>query len=348
MQPVSEAFLAARLRAGSRRIRRVYLSTSYGPWVEVPHVSYRLDAARGERVVARYSGQVVLTPGAVPGGVDEYRTRVQVRAGFAIGDGEELVTLATLTVYDVEEDLTGELTLTGFSAERAVADAEFRSPYSMRGTYGIPALRDLLAIVPVPVQVLTTANDPVPAAVYEWDRWQAVQDIANALRVDVYADQAGSLAVADLPSLADPPVFDVVGSQVTWAETRTRQGVPSVVVVEGDRSDQTLIPRGVWEDANPFSPTYFRGTYGEVVLRRSNPLMRTDQQCRNAARTMGLAFQGLRRKVAVGIAPADFLTPGDVVLIPRPDGTKETHIIDRIPHASSGAQSLTTRTTDGP
>lgn len=345
MQPVSPGFFEARLRAGSLRVRRVYLSQSYGPWTETPHVSYRVDAARGERVVARYSGTVVLPPGGPD--VDEFSTRVQVRAGFVVGDREELVTLATLTVYDVRQELSGAVTLTGLSAERAIEDAQFRGPYAIKARYGLAALTELLGVVPVPVQTLTKSNAEIPLVVYESDRWQAVQDVANALRVDVYADHSGGFTVADPPTLADPAVFSVAGSRVTWAETRTRQGVPSVVVVEGDRSGQGAIPRGVWEDANPYSPTYVRGAYGEVVIRRSNPLMKTDRQCQSAARTMGLRHQGLKRQVEVGIAPADFLVPGDVVTIPRPDGLLETHIVDRIPHSSSGVQSLTTRTVGG-
>ena len=346
-QHVSDGFLAA-WRNGGRRVKRVYLSTARGPWTGVDFVDYRIAGSRGARTVSRYSGTITLPPTVDPSTVDEFASRVQVRAGFVVNGVEELVNLATMTVYDVDEDNVGRLILTGYSVEKAVEDAKFRSAWVLTSGSGVTALCALLAPANVEIVVRTTRNSSVSPAVYDSDRWgAAVNDLITAMSVDVFCDPNGVLVIEDVPTLDDAPVVTLVGVTTGYARHRTRQGVPNVVVVEGNQTSQGPPPRGEWVDRNPFSPTYIGGPYGQVVQRFGNPLMLTPQSCTLAATTIGTNLQGLSRSMTLTSLSADFLEPGDVVDAVLADGSHELHIVDQLTHASSGTQSLTTRTTGG-
>lgn len=344
MQGVSDGFLRARA-SSARRARQVRLSVDGGAWFPVPFRSYQVDAARGDSVVSRYSGHVVLPSSVDPGVIDEMNTQVQVSAGFVVAGAAQLCTIATMTLYSVSEDREGNLVLECYSPEFAVEEAQFRGSYTVdAGTQCVAAIAGLLGVVPnVGVTVVTQSSQVMPKTTYDRDRWQAVRDIATGASLDVYADWSGQFVVADVPLLSDDPVFSLTGSQTDWGETRSRKGLPSVVAVWGNRTATGAVPYGVWVDDNAASPTYYLGTYGQVVRRVDSPILTTSAQCVAAATTIGLSRRGLSRKVTVQALPADFLEPGDVVTLQSVRGT-EVHLLDQIHHSSSGPQTYDTRT----
>ncbi len=350
MRQVSDGFLAA-WRGGGRRVQRVYVTSggSTGEWVHVPHVAYRLDARGGERTVARYSGSVTFPPGTDPGLLDPFSARVQVRAGFVVDGAEELVPVGTLRVEDVEDDHTGALVVTGYSLEKAVEDAGFRYPITVEEGSGVATIKGFLGAVDAPVDVRSPRDWSIPRTVYERDRWAAVRDIATALGVDVYCSADGSFVIAPAPSLDDYAVVTLSAGQVIVGHRRrrSRQGVPSVVRVEGSRVGANEVPpRGLYVDANPYSPTFVGGPFGEVTVEYSSPVLTTDEQCNAAALSIWQSRRGLQRSLSITGVPLDALEPGDVVLADLPSGP-ELHIVDSLSHSSSGAQSIETRTTGG-
>jgi hypothetical protein len=339
MLAVSPGFLAARL--GGTRVKRAYVDTS-GAWVEVPLTDHRISATRGDAVVARYSGSVSLAPG-VSALIDEHRTRVQVRVGFAVGGVEELVPVGTLVVDDVDETHRGDLVLTGYSAELLVERAALRAPCVVEAGSAIAAILDLLAPVTSSVTVRATRDAQVPGSVFEGSRWAAVRQIAQAADVEAFVGPDGLWCIDDAPGVGAPAL--TVSGQVAHRIRRTRRGVSNVVVVIGDRAGlDTPPPRGEAFDDNPFSSTYVAGPFGQAVEVVSNPLMTSNDMCRKAAATMLAKRVGRARQVTVESVPCDFLEPGDVIGV-QVGGVVETHVIDTVPHAWSGVQVLETRET---
>lgn len=340
MWPVSAGFLAA-WRHGGTRIRRVYLDPrGDGVWQPVRLTDYRITASRGDSVVSRYAGQVSLPPGFA-GLIDEHATRVQVRAGFMVGGAEELIPVGTLTVDDVYETHTGEVTITGYSDELRAERAGFRTPHVVEAGSALSAIVGLLAAVTPTVAITATRDAQVARTVFEDSRWRAVVQCAAAADVEVSVGPDGVWRIVDVPVLGAPVV--VLPGTISRQLRRTRRGVSNVVVVTGDRVDTGAEPpRGEASDDNPFSSTFVGGVFGEVVTRVGNPLMLTNASCAAAARTYLAKRVGRSRQLSVTIQPADFLEPGDTLGV-TVNGMTEAHVVDVVQHSSSGAQTLDTR-----
>ena len=344
MYPVSEDFLRAQ-RAHAERTHRVVVSRDSGrTWAEVPALGYRIEATRGDRVQIRYSGQVDLPPGqgefsALAG------ILVRVESGFVIDGEPERVPIATLQITSTSVDRWGGVELSGYSVDRRIGRANFYRPYYMGGGAVRPWITDLLSVARVPISIDPRVGEQhVAAATYTSDRWAAVADLALSVGAEVYADRLGGITVAPVPTLHDPVAATLAGVVTDHQAAETAEDAVSVVVVEGDRSNQSAVPRGYWRDEDPFSPTFVGGPFGEQVRRVSLPVATSIQQCIEAARTIGLGSRGTRSSVDVTLAQADYLDPGDVVLVPMPDGSLARHLIDRVPYASGASpQRLTTR-----
>lgn len=340
MWPVSAGFLAARM--GGTRVKRVMIDPAGdGRWQVVPHTAFDILGARGDNVVSRYSGRVALPPGSADL-IDEHSTRVQALAGFMVGGVAELVPVGTLVVDDVVESRTGAVEVTGFSDELRVERAQLRAPMVIESGSAISAILSLLAAVATDVTVRATRDAQIPRTVFERDRWAAVKQLAAAADAEVFVGPDGRWVIADAPVLlADPMV--ILSGQVARQTRRTRRGIPNVIVVTGDRAGlDTVPPRGEATDDNPFSSTFVGGQFGEVVEHVGSPVMLTDDQCRKAARTILAKRVGRSRQVTVEHVPMDAIEPGDTVGVPTSAGV-ERHIVDAVPHKSSGPQSLVTR-----
>ena len=351
MQAVTDAYLASWRESGVR-LHRVLVDASDGAgWVEVAATSFTVAAARGDRVVARYSGSVVFPAGAPP--IDPYRSTVRCQSGFVTANGPQWVTIATMRVEDATSDYDGSQTITAYSAEHAVELAGFESPAVFASGSGYAAIKAILAVIALPTNVPATGDASVPQSVFSssTSRWDAVQYYATALSVDVFCNPLGEFVIGPKPTLNDPPVLTIDAANVKLGHSlkRTRVGVPSVVVVEGIRTgDGTDGPRGIAYDDNPFSPTYYLGPFGRQQTTVSSPIMVTGAMCAKAARTILAQAQGLAKSLTVDTIPADFLLPGDVVTIGYADGSEGLHIVDSLAHSSADSpQQITTRTTGG-
>ena len=340
MWPVSTGFLAARM--GGTRVRQVRIDpTGKGIWQDVKHASYDLLGARGDNVVSRYSGRVALPPGHA-GLIDEHATRVQVLAGFLVGGVPELVPVGTLVVDEVTESRTGAVEITGYSDELRVERAQLRQPVVVEAGSAILAILSLLAVVTSDVTIRSTRDAQIPRTVFERDRWAAVRQVAASADLEVFVGPDGRWVVDDAPTATADPAIILTG-QVSRSVRRSRRGVPNVIVVTGDRAGlETPPPRGEATDDNPASSTWVGGPFGEVVEHVGSPVMVTDDQCRKAARTILAKRIGRSRQVTVEHVPLDAPEPGDTIGVVTPAGL-ERHVIDAVPHRSSGVQTLASR-----
>lgn len=315
---------------------------------------FRITADR--KAVARYTGSVTLVEGVSRDLVEPYGARIQVRDGFNVNGTEELVSVGTMRIDEVDEDEAGSLTVTGFSVEKAVEDARLWQPLYVDNDSTIAAIVDLLSVVSTPVSIRTVQDAPVRGIVYERERWEAVdghdRSLARSLGVEVFADAEGEFVIRDIPTVEDGSVWTVdagtSGVLVTYRSNVSREGVFNAVRAENDRVDQGQPPIfAIVADMDESSKTYINGPFGGVTRFYASPLLLSMTQAASAAAAILVQSKGLQRSVTFTSFPHPALEPGDVVTIVLPDGRMATHLFDRVEHSSSGYQGGETRTTSG-
>ena len=332
-------------RGGGVRVREAWLRQGLtGEWVQVPVWDWQITASVGEGVCARYAGSVTLAPEAADL-VDEQRTYIQVRAGFVVGQAAVTVPIATMFVDTVSER-RDMVEVSGYSDEERVRRAAFRTPAVFTSGSAIETLRGLLTVVTNTIDVYVP-DVTVPSTTYDRERWAAVQHYMVALDATCHVAANGGWRLTPAPSLDSAATvrFGPGEARIDRSQERTRTGIYNVVVVTGQRPEGETegdTPYGVWEDANPASPTYVRGVFGESVRHESSPILTTNSACAKAAATYGRQSVGRRRTVTMAVRPLDVIEPGDTLLVER-DGRWESLIADVITHRWDGAQEIRCR-----
>ena len=103
------------------------------------------------------------------------------------------------------------------------------------------------------------------------------------------------------------------------------------VVATGENTGVGTVPRGVWTDDDPASPTYYSGGFGRKPRFYSSTFITTTDQATSAATSIGASLKGVARSLDLTAVPNPALEPGDPVLIRRlPLGLNEVHLIDAL------------------
>lgn len=202
---------------------------------------------------------------------------------------------------------------------------------------------------------LTGSTQLAPVLDIDKERWQdGVEKLADAMAAEVYADQLGRFVIRAQPTLNDPPVW-VIDSGETGVLIKadlelTREQVYNAVIATGERSDGTTPVWAKVTDDDPASPTRYGGPFGRRPRYYTSPLLTTTGQCQAAAAALLARVKGYAATVQVQAIPNPGLEPGDVVEVRLPDGSRQRHILDKVPLAfdPKAAQSLTTRSADRP
>jgi hypothetical protein len=176
------------------------------------------------------------------------------------------------------------------------------------------------------VEVVTTQTFTYRAiqSRWEWDRDDAIKQLASAASVDVCFDADGKLSIRPYPILAGAqPIWRVdagqSGIQLSAQRTRTRQGTYNVVIVRADSTDgNPPYSEQKAEDNDPSSPTYVGGSFGRAVYIHADPLMRTATQARLAARTMLDRLRALSAQVTLESVVNPALDVGDCIGVIMP------------------------------
>ncbi|MFB6875662.1 phage tail protein [Streptomyces sp. NPDC056323] len=327
----------------------------------------------------RYSGTAELL--GIPlgaSGVNTVSTQVRLFQGIQgsrmdvewIPAGVYVVDRLTRTRYGAKVDLLGR--------EEAVRAAKLPVPRTVGPDAAGPLAETLLAeaLPGVPVAWLDGADPgtPVPAYVVEEDRWAALSGgtdttgvgtgIAAALGAELYADAAGIMTVAPVPTLDDPVVWRIPYglALVQPAEQESAEGLVNLWAISGDGGDgsASVGPVYIWDDdpasityagpdpvADPLAPQR-EGLTGVRIRaeRYASGLITTIGQAYDVGRARLADSLGIQASLSITSVCNPALEPGDVVEVEVRPGEWQRHLIDSCPYSlGSATQSCTTRTT---
>jgi hypothetical protein len=246
----------------------------------------------------------------------------------------------------------GSASIGGLDPFATINDARFETPKALPGTPNLAAIRQLIGEVFPDAAFVTTAADTsaIPTGLmWDRDRGQAVDDLATAAGVEVFADPGGTFHIEMLATFDDPAVWTLAdgegGTVVSDARTVSREGVYNVVVVIVERADGAQPLRVVIEDTDPLSPTRISGPFGRVPRFYRSPLITSEGQAQIAGRALLARSTGLTRTRTVQCVPNPALEAGDRIDIVV-GGVTERHIADSFTlpiDASGGAMTIVTR-----
>jgi hypothetical protein len=157
--------------------------------------------------------------------------------------------------------------------------------------------------------------------VWEYDRGQALDQIASGANLIWQPDRYGSFTIFDNPyligpTLASESVITFVDGQdgvlVNVNESKTRHGVFNAITVVMERTDNTAPVRVTVRDLNPLSSTFYGGLFGRQNKVIKNPT--TDNPLALASRLLRQSL-ALRRSWTIRLPHVPILDPGDVFVL---------------------------------
>ena len=183
--------------------------------------------------------------------------------------------------------------------------------------------------------VATSYGTPLLPFEAQADRWQTVLNMATSIGCELYFDGTGVCVLRNEPTFSAVPAWQLAegeGGLLTGAAlTMDRAPAYNRVVATGENTSLATIPRGVWTDDDPSSPTYYSGGFGHKPRFFASSFISTDAQAVSAAASIGTAQKGVARSLTLAAVPNPALEPGDLVLVQRQAiGVNEVHILDSI------------------
>lgn len=245
-------------------------------------------------------------------------------------------------------------------ADRSRWVAENRMDQPTQTVAGATAVAEITRLITETLPNVTvtdyTGSTTVAAQIdIDKERWaDGVEKLADAISAEVYADRTGGFVIRPTPQVTDPAVWIVNtgdrGVLVSYDETGTREQVYNAVIASGQRSDGTPPVWAKVTDDDPLSPTRYGGPFGKKPRYYVSPLLTTTAQCTSAAQALLQRVKGIAATVGLTTLVNPALDPGDVVVMPLPNGGRQAHIIDAvtIPLDTGTAQKLTTRSLELP
>jgi hypothetical protein len=288
-----------------------------------------------------------------------YGQQLVVSRGIRFTNGaEEWVPLGTFRINEPGGDeLLGPVSVTGASMECAVIDDKFPSPMTTRGYGGcVDAIEALIRqTLPSATIVNLTAGARNPAcAVATWDagadRWDAVVQIALAMRAEIYVDAQNRFVIRDLPDLINGSVaWDIAdgegGNLISSARSMPRTGVYNAVVASGENAASGAAPvSGFAKDLEPTSPTRWGGPFGRVTKFISSALWTSAADCTAAAEYALFDATAPNVQTSLESLPNPALEGNDIVRLSHV-GRKERYLVQSltVPLTPMGSFSLALR-----
>ncbi|MCF7550964.1 DUF5047 domain-containing protein [Pseudonocardia sp. WMMC193] len=276
------------------------------------------------------------------------------------GRGTEWVPMIRGPIQKVglSRPLTSGLAVELADRSKSVADDRFDQPTQTRaGQTCVQEITRLITETLPGAVVVDETGDTTAAPVLDIDkeRWaDGVERLADAIGAECFADPVGVFRIRYQPRVTDTPVWVIdsgeTGVLVKADTTLTREQVYNAVICTGERTDGTppVFAKVVDDDAT--SPTFYGGPFGRKPRFFSSPLLLTNAQAAVAGAGLLARVRGLGAHVDVDTITNPGLEAGDVVEVRLDDGTRQRHILDKVPidTAPSAAQKLTTRSIDLP
>lgn len=230
-------------------------------------------------------------------------------------------------------------TIGALDRSQLVADARLEDDYGVAaGTNYGTAIQALIAAgVPgLTYQFVATAYT-TPALVFaaQANRWDMARDMATSIGCELYFDGTGVCVLRAEPTFSAVPAWTlsdgVAGLLTAAALTMDRAPAYNRVIATGENTGVASVPRGVWTDTDPSSPTFYDGGFGHKPRFFASAFITTPAQAASAAASIGTAQKGVARSLSLGAVPQPALEPGDLVLIQREAlGVNEIHALDSI------------------
>ena len=360
MQPVSDQFLAA-LTAPHVLARQVdAFSGTTLLRGRLPITDGSVTADRGNKVRRSLSltvSDIALMPRAAGDPLAVYGNTLHVHRGIQYPNGaEELAPVGVFQIVSVDGDRdVGPLSVTGRSLEGLVADDPFLVPQPSTGMGPCASTIAALITQTLPDAVVVneaTSNPAVATRVWDVDdnRWDAIEELAQAMGAEVATDGAGTFRIRDLPDLSTAtPVWGVTagpgGVLVSATAGMTRERVRNGWLITGGNTADNAPPVGsLVVDSDPLSPTRWGGPMGKILGKRQSNLWTTGGQCTVIGQSLLRDSLGVTASVALKAVPNSALEPGDCIRTVYADGYAELHIVQStsMPLTASGDFSLTT------
>lgn len=152
------------------------------------------------------------------------------------------------------------------------------------------------------------------------DPWQDAQDLATSIGFELFFDARGvcvlrpvpdpaiGTAVWDFSTATNPTIVEAI-KKLTVAATY------NIVVAQGESSGDTAPVSATAYNDDPASPTYWLGKFGKRTVYFTSPMLKTVQQCQDAADALINLVKGASENADLQVVPMPALEPGDVVAI---------------------------------
>lgn len=278
------------------------------------------------------------------------RTVARVRAGIRYGDGStEMFPVIVGRVGDLTRNANGQVTARVDDLAADVVGFRFEQPRASDNVQITAQIRRLITEA-VPAAVFGTddvTDAPTPRLVWDEDRGDALDKLAEAVAGRWYALGDGSFVTRQYPYDVGVPVQEVRdgpgGLLVSAAPSLTRDGAANSVTVVVERFDGGEPFRVTVRDTGATSPTRFDGPFGRVsrIIKVQTPL--TEGQALQFARAQLTASTALLSQWSVAMVPDYTLEPGDTVRT-RSRGVRSVQLIDSITYPlGPGTMNLGTR-----
>jgi hypothetical protein len=299
----------------------------------------RTAAQRGRCSVTLAEPLMIPTP--TGGLLTPYGYELSISRGVRYPSG--VVEAIPLGVFPIQTSaLDGVTRLTaieGIDRSQMVVDARLEDAVAIdAGTNYATAIRTIIDnAVPGLTYTFTPTTYTTPALVFEAqaDRWEVARNMATSIGCELFFDGTGACVLRPEPTFSAVPAWTLSegegGLLVGAALAMDRGPAYNRVVATGENTSLTIVPRGVWTDDDPSSPTYYGGGFGHKPRFFASAFITTDAQAVSAAAAIGTAQKGVARSLALSAVPNPALEPGDLVLVKRDAiGVNEVHIIDAL------------------
>ena len=276
---------------------------------------------------------------------------IMLYRGIDFGPTEELVPLGVFRIDTLNvQEPSGAISVQGSDRSVMVQDDRFIAPEKAISTTVKGEIERLVAESAGTVDVV----DNMPGvdrtmwaeAVWEKERWDAVESLADSLNASVFFDQIGRLEISPVPKDGDAPVKDVTAGNIVISKTTalSRLQTYNAVVVTGDQAGEEDI-RSIAYDNDPSSPTFWDGPFGHRPKFFTSTFITTQQDADDTAAEMLARETALPRKVTFTMIPDPSLEAGDVIRVTFTNGVTERHMIDSIQIGLSASDPMTLTTT---
>ncbi|MGH3096798.1 MAG: DUF5047 domain-containing protein [Streptosporangiales bacterium] len=275
-----------------------------------------------------------------------YGTEIHAARGLIVNGAPEYVSLGYYRIAGVDQDDApdGQLRISGQDRSSVLADAKLLEATQFRAgstVYHIfnRLVRDVLPGQEIEFDYLAGTDQLTRQLVLGGsggsnDRWAFLSDLATSRGKYAYFDYRGVLVVKSPPD-ADDPVWEANAGEdgvlVSAGRSVDRSGLYNAVVVTGQGADTENPVRAVAFDADPDSPTYWQGDFGQVPRFESSSTVGTVQQASLAAQTILQRSIGLPLSVDFTAVPNPALETLDPVRLVYPrGGGSRTHVMQQV------------------